>query len=65
MNPNSDGSKKPSQAPEPADKTRCDWCNRDFKSPAERIRGKNSVICESCYRSLLNPNRHGCELDFF
>jgi hypothetical protein len=65
MNPNTDGFEKLSTAPEQPDETRCDWCNRDFKSSAERICGESSVICESCYRSFLNPNRNGCELEFF
>jgi protein-arginine kinase activator protein McsA len=65
MNLNTDGFEKPSSAPEQTDETRCDWCNREFKSSAEQIRGKKHIICESCYRSFLNPNRNGCELDFF
>ena len=65
MNVDTNPIEKRSKAPEEPDETRCAWCNRDFKSPSERIRGKNYVICESCYRGFLNPNRNGCELEFF
>jgi len=40
-----------------AEETRCAWCHRDLKSPAEWICGRDYVICESCYSSLLYPER--------
>jgi hypothetical protein len=43
-----------------ADETQCALCHRDLKSPSEWIRGKNYIICESCYRSFLYPERNNC-----
>jgi hypothetical protein len=40
------------------DESKCAVCHRDLRSPAEWIRGHNYVICESCYRSLLYPERN-------
>ncbi len=37
------------------DENKCACCRRDLKSSADWIRGKNHIICDSCYRSLLYP----------
>jgi len=47
------------------EETRCAICDRDLKSFSERISGEGYVICESCYRGFLYPNRKGCDSDFF
>ena len=42
----------------PVDETKCAFCHRDLQSPSEWIRGHQYIICESCYRSLLYPERN-------
>ena len=42
------------------DESKCALCHRDLKSPSEWIRGRHYIICESCYRSLLYPERNDC-----
>ncbi|MGD8334960.1 MAG: hypothetical protein PVI49_13080 [Desulfobacterales bacterium] len=55
--------KKVSSEPEPIDETRCDYCQRHLSSAAELIRGEKLTICETCYRSFLNPGRNCCMQD--
>jgi hypothetical protein len=33
----------------------CSCCDRRMKNPSEWIRSRKSVMCVSCYESLLNP----------
>ena len=35
----------------------CDSCNRELRSSAEWLCSDHRVICNGCYRSLLDPNR--------
>ena len=37
--------------------TKCDSCNRELKSSSEWIRSDERLICDLCYRNLLNPNK--------
>lgn len=34
---------------------RCSCCDRTLKNSSEAIRSRKSVMCVSCYESLLNP----------
>ena len=65
MDLNKDSFEKLSAVSDAVDETRCALCHRDLKSSSESIRGENYVICESCYRGFLYPNRKGCDSDFF
>jgi len=33
----------------------CSCCNRTLKNASEAIRSRKSVMCVSCYESLINP----------
>ena len=39
------------------EKIKCDTCKRELKTSAEWIRTNSGFICETCYQSLLSPNR--------
>jgi hypothetical protein len=58
MNANTEFFEKLSKSSVPVDETKCAFCHRDLKSPSERIRGHDYIICESCYRSLLHLERN-------
>ena len=34
---------------------KCSACDRTLKNSSEAIRSRKSVMCVSCYESLLNP----------
>ena len=34
---------------------KCSCCDRTLKNSSEGIRSRKSVMCVSCYESLLNP----------
>jgi formylmethanofuran dehydrogenase subunit E len=34
---------------------KCSRCGRPLKNAAEAVRSRQSVMCVSCYESLLNP----------
>jgi hypothetical protein len=34
---------------------KCSCCDRTLKNSSEAIRSRKSVMCVSCYESLLNP----------
>lgn len=34
---------------------KCSCCDRTLKSASEWVRSRKSVMCVSCYESLLNP----------
>lgn len=34
---------------------KCSYCDRTLKNPSEGVRSRKSVMCASCYESLLNP----------
>ena len=65
MDLNKDSFEKLSAVSVTVDESRCALCNRDLKSISESIRGENHVICESCYRGFLYPNRKDCDSDLF
>jgi hypothetical protein len=39
---------------------RCSCCGRKLRNPSEGIRSSKSVMCTSCYESLLNPFPERC-----
>ncbi|MEJ2101415.1 MAG: hypothetical protein P8X68_15775 [Desulfobacterales bacterium] len=65
MDLNKDSLEKLSAVSVAVDQTRCALCHRDLKSFSEQISGEGYVICESCYRGFLYPNRNGCDSDSF
>ncbi len=65
MDLNKDSFEKLSTVSATVDETRCALCHRDLKSISESIRGENYVICESCYRGFLYPNRKDADSDLF
>jgi len=36
---------------------KCDICNRELKSSTEWVCSDHRVICNTCYRSMLAPDR--------
>jgi len=58
MNVNTESFEKLSTSSVQVDETKCALCHRDLKSPSEWIRGHDYIICESCYRSLLYPEKN-------
>jgi hypothetical protein len=39
---------------------KCSSCDRTLKSASEWVRSRKSVMCVSCYESLLNPFSKCC-----
>jgi protein-arginine kinase activator protein McsA len=39
---------------------KCGSCERTLKSDSEWVRSRKSVMCASCYESLLNPFAKCC-----
>jgi|GEM_PF-1271730 len=39
---------------------KCGSCERTLKSDSEWVRSRKSVMCVSCYESLLNPFAKCC-----
>ena len=33
----------------------CNYCDRTLKNSSEWVRSRKSVMCVSCYESLINP----------
>lgn len=40
---------------------KCSCCDRTLKTSSEGIRSRKSVMCVSCYESLLNPFPKCCD----
>jgi len=40
---------------------KCSCCDRTLKTFSEGIRSRKSVMCVSCYESLLNPFPKCCD----
>ena len=36
---------------------KCDSCNRELRSSTEWVCSDHQVICNSCYRNLLTPDK--------
>ncbi len=36
---------------------KCDSCNRELKSSLDWVCSDHRVLCDTCYQSLLNPNK--------
>ncbi len=36
---------------------KCDYCNRELRSSTEWVCSDHHVICNTCYRNLLSPDR--------
>ena len=36
---------------------KCDICHRELKSPTDWVCSDHRVICNTCYRSMLAPDR--------
>jgi hypothetical protein len=39
------------------DLQKCDSCNRELRSSEEWVCSDDRVICNTCYRSMLSPDR--------
>ncbi len=40
-----------------AELMRCDSCHRELRTSAEWISNGHRIICDICYRNLLNPDK--------
>jgi len=40
-----------------AELMKCDSCHRELRTSAEWISSGHHIICDICYRNLLNPDK--------